>query len=99
MINFSQWGQYTNFTRISPTEFVYLINLTKEQISKKDTIFWTAMSVQEKLAITLRFLATGNSYTSLQYLFEDSMQMIGETVPEVCSALVDKLKQYIKLCN
>lgn len=57
------------------------------------------MPVQEKLATTLRFLATDNSYTSLQYLFKVSMEMIGETVPEVCSARVDKLKQYIKLCN
>jgi len=58
-------GQYKNFTRMSPAEFQYLINLVGEQISKKDTIYRKAIPVQERLAITLRFLATGDSYVSL----------------------------------
>jgi hypothetical protein len=33
-------GQYKNFTRMSPTEFEFLINLIGEQISRKDTTFW-----------------------------------------------------------
>jgi len=55
--------------------------------------------VQERLAITLRFLATGDSYASLQYLFKVSKQTISEIIPEICIALVDKLKHYIQVCN
>jgi hypothetical protein len=47
-------GLYKNFTRRSPSEFEFLINLTGEKISKKDTAFKKAISVQERLALVLR---------------------------------------------
>jgi predicted phosphoribosyltransferase len=54
-------GLYKNFTRMSPSEFEFLINATGENISKKDTGFGKAIYVQESLALTLRFLASGDS--------------------------------------
>ena len=63
---------------------------------KKDTAFGKAISVQERLALTLLFLASGDLYVSLQYLFKISKQAIGCIVPEVCGALVEKLKDYIQ---
>ena len=44
---------YKNFTRMSPGEFEFLINLIGEKISKKDTEFRKAISIQERLALTL----------------------------------------------
>src|SRR5215510_2455973 len=90
-------GLYKNFTRMSPSEFEFLINLIGEKISKKDTSFRKAISVQERLALTLRFLASGDSYVSLQYLFKISKQSISCIMPEVCGALVEKLKGYIQV--
>jgi len=82
---------------MSLSEFEFLINLIGEKISKKDTAFWKAISVQERLALTLRFLASGDSYVSLQYLFKISKQAIICIVPEVCEAVVEKLKDYIQV--
>jgi hypothetical protein len=48
-------GLYKNFTRMSPSEFEFLINLVGEKFSKKDTAFRKAISFQERLALTLRF--------------------------------------------
>ena len=66
-------------------------------MSKKDTAFRKAISVQERLALTLRFSTSGDSYVSLQYLFKISKQAISCIVPEMCEALVKKLKDYIQV--
>jgi hypothetical protein len=62
-------GLYKNFTRMSPSEFECLINLIGKKISKKDRTFRKAISVQERLALTLPFLASGDSYVSLYHSF------------------------------
>ena len=59
-------GLYKNFTRMSPSECEVLIHLIGKKISNKDTAFRKAISAREKLALTLRFLESGDSYVSLQ---------------------------------
>jgi hypothetical protein len=58
-------GLYKNFTRMSPSEFEFLINLIVEKISKKETAFRKAIFVQERLALSwqvmIRTLACSTS--------------------------------------
>ena len=54
---------------MSPDRFDHLLSLVKPLIEKKDTNFRKAISAQERLAITLRFLATGDSQQSLSFSF------------------------------
>ena len=81
---------------MSPSEFEFLINLIGEKISKKDTQFKKAISIQERLAVTLRFLSNGDSHVRMQYLFKISKQATSCIVPEVCEALVEKM-DYIQV--
>ncbi|CAH1382910.1 unnamed protein product [Tenebrio molitor] len=46
-----------------PTDLEFLINAVGPSISRKDNKFRASIPVQERLAVTLRFLATGDSYT------------------------------------
>lgn len=90
-------GHFKNFTRMASTDFEFLLNLIGPKIFTKDTKFRKAITVQDKLAVTLRFLASGDSFTSLQYTFRISKQVISKFVPEVCKAIIDVLKGNVKV--
>jgi len=51
-----------------------------------------AIPTATKLEITLRYLATGDSFKSLEYLFQ-----VPEPVPEVLTAISHVLKPFIKV--
>jgi hypothetical protein len=80
---------------MAPADFELLINLVGPKIVREDTRFRAAVPVQERLAVTLRFLATGDLYINLQYLFHISKQAISQIVPEVCQVIVEALKENI----
>lgn len=86
-----------NFLRISKEDLEYLTNLIRPAVEKSNTYMRDAISVNERVMVTLRFLATGDSYASLQYLFRISRQSISSIIPEVCDALIEALKDYIKV--
>lgn len=65
-----------NFTRMNSETFEDLCIKLEPIIGKKDTSFRKAITTKERLAITLRFLASGVSFVSLQYLFRVSKQSI-----------------------
>ena len=51
----------------------------------------------ERLAVTLRFLATGESFASLQYQFRISSSALSVMIPEVCEAIYNVLQEdYLK---
>ena len=87
---------FKNFTRMSKSDFEVLCNLIGPTAQKMNTNMRAAIPVTTKPAITLRFFAIGDSYTSLMYLFRVSKSSIALMIPEVCSALVEGLKDYIR---
>lgn len=87
-----------NFTRMMPEVFDDLVNVIEPKVGKMDTNMREAITVKERLAITLRFLATGDSYASLQYLFRVSISSISQIIPEVCAAIIEALDEYVKVC-
>lgn len=90
-------GEFDNFMRMSLTDFEYILTKVSPIISKKDTQLRQAIPAKVRLAITLRFLATGDSYKSLHYLFKVSSEVISRIVPEVCAGLCEVLKDQIKV--
>jgi hypothetical protein len=58
-------GQFQNFMRMSSSYFDLLINLIGPKIVKTETILREPIWVKDRLAVTLRFLATDESFTSL----------------------------------
>ena len=54
-------ASYTNFLRMDISTFDELLGLVSPLIRYKDTNMWCAIPPGERLAVTLRFLATGKS--------------------------------------
>lgn len=82
---------------MTSSDFETLLSLIGPRITKMDTTFRKVISVNERLAVTLRFLATGDSYHSLMYMLKISKQVISAIVPDVCDALINTLQDYIKV--
>lgn len=78
---------YKNFLRMNIADFNNLLELVSPLIKKEDTNMREAISPGERLALTLRFLATGDSFMSLQYLFRIPQTTISTIIPEVCDAI------------
>lgn len=57
-----------------------------------------AITAGERLAVTLRFLATGETYQSLQYQFRISASTLTNLIPEVCKAIFHVLKDQYFSC-
>jgi hypothetical protein len=83
---------FINFMRVEPQMFQELLARVGERITKKDTSFHKALEPGLKLAVTLRHLATGDSYHSLMYSFRIPHNSISKIVREVTQALVDEYK-------
>ena len=70
-----------------------LVVKLRPYIEKKTTRLRKPIPVEEKLAVTLRFLATGESYSSLSFLFRISPTTISRFVPIVCHYIYQVLKE------
>lgn len=74
-----------------------LLEKVRPLIEKKDTIMRDAISANERLSATLRFLASGQTFEDLKFLTAISPQSLGIIIIETCSAIVKVLKEYIKV--
>lgn len=89
---------YKNFLRMSPEHFEELLAYVKNDITKEDTLLRDAIPPEIKLAVTIRFLASGNSYQDLSLPFRVHKSTISKFVPEVCQAIYMRLKDtYLKV--
>ena len=85
---------------MSPDRFNHLLFLVELLIRKSDTRFRKSISASERLALTLRLLATGNSQRILSYSFRIGRATVSKIVSKTCeaiySALNEKYMSYLK---
>lgn len=88
---------FKTFLSLTSTDFEYLLNIVGQKIAKQDTNYRKAVSPVERLSITLKYLSSGNSFSSLSDVFKVSPKLISSIIPEVCDALVEGLSDYVKI--
>ena len=85
--------QYRKYLRVEPEMFDTILERIRPRITKMDTCMKICLDPGLKLAVTLRFLVTGNSYKDLSYSFLCGFNSISEFVPEVCEAIIQEFMQ------
>ncbi|TDH01504.1 hypothetical protein EPR50_G00181260 [Perca flavescens] len=88
---------FKNFARLFPAQFHMLEELVTPNIQRCSTNNRDCVSVGERLTVTLRFLATGESFKTLSFLFRMGVSTIRQIVPETCHAIYQVLREkYLK---
>lgn len=89
---------YKRFGHITQPDFEELCEKVRPRIQKQTTVMRVPISVEERVALTVKYLACGDSTTTLALLFRISPPSIATIIPEVCQALYDTMKdEYIKV--
>ena len=78
---------YRNLIKLSPELFTELVKRVGPVIENQKTRFRQPLPAGLNIAITLRYLATGDSYKSLMHFFRVALNTISLFVPEVCEAI------------
>jgi hypothetical protein len=86
---------FKNFLRVEPLLFQELVDRLTPRIKKKDTWLRKALPPGLKVAVTLRHLATGDSYHSLMNSFRVAHNTISYMVKEVCEAIVAEFSEEV----
>ena len=67
------------------------------KIKRRDTVFRKAIHAEARLAITLRYLASGESQQSLSYAYRVGRTTVCQIVSDTCDAIYESLKDpYLK---
>nr|CAH0110752.1 unnamed protein product [Daphnia galeata] len=86
----SRLGNQSNFSayiRLTPSQFEYVHEKVAPFISRRTTRYRRAISTGERLALTLRFLATGESLQSLHFCFRVGVSTASMIVNETCEVI------------
>ncbi|XP_067131302.1 uncharacterized protein [Centruroides vittatus] len=86
-LKFQDQEFYFDFMRMTPDVFDSILEKVSPLIEKRDTFWCKSISSNERLALTLRFLATGETYRSLSFSFRIGRQTLRKIIPETCKAI------------
>ena len=89
---------YRNFTIMEPAFFYLIEERITCHLRNSTTNFRKPLEIRLKLAVTLRHLSTGETYTSLQYQRRVGRTTISKFVPQVCKAILKEFKQEYLIC-
>ncbi|XP_066455030.1 uncharacterized protein [Eleutherodactylus coqui] len=87
--------KFASFTRMSVEAFDKLLEQLRSGLSFQNTNMRKSISPEERLLITLRFLATGNSFASLHFEFLLGQSTISGIIRRTCYLLWVRLRRSV----
>ncbi|XP_066983822.1 uncharacterized protein [Macrobrachium rosenbergii] len=89
---------FRTYVRMDINSFYTLVSKVEGYIQRQETNMRQSISPAAHVEATLRYLATGCCYTSLQYSTRISKQSLSIIIPETCDAIYEALKDdYMKV--
>ena len=82
---------YMEYFRVNGQKFRFPVDSVGYANKKKDTLMRESIRPDERIAVTLRWLATGETFKSLEYSFRISRTCISSIVVETCQTILDIL--------
>ncbi|XP_069583661.1 uncharacterized protein [Ranitomeya imitator] len=84
--------KFQEYTRMSQVSFRDLLARFQGTIRRQDTKLRRAIPPEERLLVTLRFLATGESFSSLHFQYQLGISTLSGIVADTCRALWNVLR-------
>jgi hypothetical protein len=84
---------------MSVEKFDELLRLVESYISKVDIVMKAANPARLMLEVALRFLASGDSFSSLALLFRIPPCTISRCLPETLQSINNALDNFLKVCT
>ena len=86
---------FFKYIRMSPERFDHLLELVRPKIEKQYKVC-APIPAEERLAVTLRYIASGDSKQSISFQYKMGKSTINGIIDEVCDALWSALASYVK---
>ncbi|KAK7175588.1 hypothetical protein R3I93_002497 [Phoxinus phoxinus] len=88
-------SRFQQYFRLDRSQFDNLLSKVGPRIGRQDTNYRRAINAAERLAICLRFLATGDSYRTIAFSYRVGVSTVAGIVGEVARAIWDALVQEV----
>ena len=87
--------------RMSPEKFYELLAIVGPEITKQTTPMRAPISAEQRLAVTLRYLTTGDAQRTIAASYRMSPTTVGRIIAETCQVIWSKLLEagYLKTPN
>ena len=82
---------YFRYVRMTPDRMEHLFSLVAPYITKLSTNYREPIPPEQRLLLTLRQLAGGESHISLSLQYRIGRQTTSKIIPETCKAIYDAL--------
>ncbi|XP_068084402.1 putative nuclease HARBI1 [Anabrus simplex] len=83
--------KFVKYFRMSYSKFDNLLQQLKPHLTKKNSKWRKSISAEERLALTLRYLASGNSQISMSFSYRISPTAVHSIIVSTCEAIWDIL--------
>lgn len=82
---------FKEFLRMDVSQFELLVGKLAAKLTKEDTIMRPCIKPHEMVYVALCYLASGESFRSMQFQFRIGRKTISEIVIDVCTAIIEIL--------